>query len=119
MDLKTPGSGEVHRMEWRNLDLLKEKDEVKFVIADRRDFEWSLSLVRERNLDAGRVALVTCDLDAVVAARTAVAAVGERRLRRGQDDRRQQCCTEQFSPHSPKGTCCRELSAVSERQQHR
>ena len=50
MDVKAPGSGETHRMEWRNLDLLKPKDEVKFVITDRRDYEWSRDLVREKGL---------------------------------------------------------------------
>ena len=50
MDVKTPGSGEVHRMEWRNLDLLKAKDEVKFVIAHRADYEWSRDLVLERRI---------------------------------------------------------------------
>ncbi len=50
MDVKTPGSGEVHRMEWRNLDLLKAKDEVKFVILDRSDYEWSRDLVRDKGL---------------------------------------------------------------------
>jgi 7-carboxy-7-deazaguanine synthase len=37
-------------MEWRNLDLLSAKDEVKFVIAGRPDYEWSRDLVRERRL---------------------------------------------------------------------
>jgi 7-carboxy-7-deazaguanine synthase len=50
MDVKAPGSGEAHRMEWRNLDLLGAKDEAKFVIADRTDYEWSRDLVRERGL---------------------------------------------------------------------
>src|SRR5262245_25018729 len=50
MDVKTPGSGEVHSMEWRNLDLLQGKDEVKFVIAGRSDYEWSRDLVREHRL---------------------------------------------------------------------
>jgi 7-carboxy-7-deazaguanine synthase len=50
MDVKAPGSGESHRMEWRNLDLLKPSDEVKVVIADRKDYEWSRDLVRERKL---------------------------------------------------------------------
>jgi 7-carboxy-7-deazaguanine synthase len=50
MDIKAPGSGEAHRMEWRNLDLLKPIDEVKLVIADRRDYEWSRDLVREKTL---------------------------------------------------------------------
>jgi 7-carboxy-7-deazaguanine synthase len=50
MDVKAPGSGETHRMEWRNLDLLKPADEVKFVIAHRADYEWSRALVRDRRL---------------------------------------------------------------------
>lgn len=50
MDVKTPGSGEHHAMEWRNFDLLQPKDEAKFVIADRADYEWSRHLVRERRL---------------------------------------------------------------------
>jgi 7-carboxy-7-deazaguanine synthase len=53
MDLKAPGSGESHRMEWRNVDLLKPGDEAKAVILDRRDYEWARELVRERGL-AGR-----------------------------------------------------------------
>jgi 7-carboxy-7-deazaguanine synthase len=52
MDVKAPASGESQRMEWRNLDLLKPTDEVKFVIADRRDYEWSRDLARERGLFA-------------------------------------------------------------------
>ena len=50
LDVKAPGSGETHRMEWRNLELLQAKDELKFVIADRGDYEWSRDLVRERGL---------------------------------------------------------------------
>jgi 7-carboxy-7-deazaguanine synthase len=50
MDVKAPGSGETHRMEWRNLDLLKARDEVKFVITDRRDYEWSRDLARDKGL---------------------------------------------------------------------
>lgn len=50
MDVKCPGSGETHRMEWRNLELLKPTDELKFVIAGRADYEWSRGLVRDRKL---------------------------------------------------------------------
>jgi 7-carboxy-7-deazaguanine synthase len=50
LDVKAPGSGETARMEWRNLELLKEKDEAKFVIGDRADYEWSRDLVREKRL---------------------------------------------------------------------
>jgi 7-carboxy-7-deazaguanine synthase len=51
MDVKTPASGEVERMEWANFDLLKPKDEVKFVIADRQDFDWCRDLVKDRHLN--------------------------------------------------------------------
>jgi 7-carboxy-7-deazaguanine synthase len=50
LDLKAPGSGETARMEWRNVDLLRPQDEVKFVIQDRGDYEWSRTVVVERRL---------------------------------------------------------------------
>jgi len=50
LDVKAPGSGETHRMEWRNLDLLSAGDEVKFVLEGRADYEWSRALVREKAL---------------------------------------------------------------------
>jgi 7-carboxy-7-deazaguanine synthase len=52
MDVKAPGSGETHRMDWANLERLKPGDEVKFVIAGRADYEWSRELARERGLPA-------------------------------------------------------------------
>jgi 7-carboxy-7-deazaguanine synthase len=57
LDVKAPGSGEAQRMEWRNLDLLKAGDEVKFVIADRADYEWSRDVVRQRALADRNVVL--------------------------------------------------------------
>jgi 7-carboxy-7-deazaguanine synthase len=58
VDVKTPASGESHRMHWANLDHLRAQDEVKFVIADRGDYEWSRGVVRERGLgDRGPVLL--------------------------------------------------------------
>ena len=50
LDLKTPGSGEVAANVWSNLAILKATDEVKFVICDRRDFEWSVEQVRSHGL---------------------------------------------------------------------
>jgi 7-carboxy-7-deazaguanine synthase len=50
MDVKAPGSGETHRMEWRNLELLRAMDELKLVLADRADYEWARALVREKRL---------------------------------------------------------------------
>ncbi|MES9945714.1 MAG: 7-carboxy-7-deazaguanine synthase QueE [Candidatus Thiodiazotropha sp.] len=41
MDLKTPGSGEMTRNRMLNLDSLRVRDQVKFVITDRADYEWS------------------------------------------------------------------------------
>jgi 7-carboxy-7-deazaguanine synthase len=51
MDLKCPGSGESARNLWSNLDHLTERDEVKFVIAGREDYEWARNVIRERGLD--------------------------------------------------------------------
>lgn len=41
LDLKTPGSGEVGRNLWENIPELKSKDEIKFVLCDRQDYEWA------------------------------------------------------------------------------
>ncbi|MES9830319.1 MAG: 7-carboxy-7-deazaguanine synthase QueE [Candidatus Thiodiazotropha sp.] len=41
MDLKTPGSGEMQRNRMSNIDFLRADDQVKFVITDRADYEWS------------------------------------------------------------------------------
>ncbi len=51
MDLKCPGSGEEERNLWSNLGHLTERDEVKFVVADREDFEWARDVIRDRGLD--------------------------------------------------------------------
>jgi 7-carboxy-7-deazaguanine synthase len=51
MDLKCPGSGEEHRNLWANLDHLTERDEVKFVVKDRTDYEWARDAIRHRGLD--------------------------------------------------------------------
>ncbi len=45
MDIKTPGSGESAKNLWSNLKLLKEKDEVKFVLCNREDYEWSRDVI--------------------------------------------------------------------------
>jgi len=51
MDLKCPGSGESHRNLWSNLDHLTGKDEVKFVVKDRADYDWMRDTIRDRGLD--------------------------------------------------------------------
>src|SRR5207249_9735375 len=46
MDLKTPGSGEVEKNLWSNIDHLTKRDEVKLVMGSREDYEWSCDKVR-------------------------------------------------------------------------
>jgi 7-carboxy-7-deazaguanine synthase len=50
VDVKTPGSGEVARNRWENLALLNARDQVKFVICSRADFEWARDVVAEHAL---------------------------------------------------------------------
>ena len=57
LDLKAPGSGENERNHWPTFDELRPTDEIKFVLADRADFDWARDLVRERSL-ASSVACV-------------------------------------------------------------
>ena len=57
MDLKAPGSGEVERNRYANLDLLRPRDQLKFVLADRADYEWARAQIAERGLD-GRCELL-------------------------------------------------------------
>ena len=51
MDLKCPASGECERNLWSNLSRLRESDEVKFVVADRADYEWARGIIREHRLE--------------------------------------------------------------------
>ena len=50
VDLKCPGSGEVARNRWENLDHLRATDEIKFVLADRADYEWARATMQQHGL---------------------------------------------------------------------
>lgn len=50
MDLKTPGSGEVEKNRFENIAQLKANDQVKFVICDRADYEWSRAQLEQHAL---------------------------------------------------------------------
>lgn len=50
MDLKAPGSGESHRNRWGNLLHLTARDEIKFVLKDRADYEWMREVIERRRL---------------------------------------------------------------------
>ena len=52
LDVKCPGSGMMDRMEWANLDRLSSKDEVKFVLKDRADYEWACMILKQYDLPA-------------------------------------------------------------------
>ncbi|HEX3987097.1 MAG TPA: radical SAM protein [Acidobacteriaceae bacterium] len=59
VDVKCPGSGEAGTFRLENLDWLTERDEVKFVIANRADYEFARAFIREHRLEtrAGQVLL--------------------------------------------------------------
>ena len=52
IDLKAPGSGEQTRNRWRNLQHLQPHDQIKFVLADRTDYEWAREIVARERLSA-------------------------------------------------------------------
>ena len=52
LDLKTPRSGEVGRNRYDNLPLLTSRDQIKFVLCDRADYEWAKALLHEHALTA-------------------------------------------------------------------
>jgi len=52
LDLKTPGSNESNRNRMENIPLLREKDQVKFVICDSKDYLWSKAKVDELDLQS-------------------------------------------------------------------
>ncbi|MDP8243794.1 MAG: radical SAM protein [Candidatus Hinthialibacter antarcticus] len=50
MDVKTPSSRMARRNHWDNLKLLSERDELKFVIANREDYDWSVAVCNDHAL---------------------------------------------------------------------
>lgn len=52
MDVKTPGSGALGAFDEANLRRLRPRDEVKFVLCDRRDYEWARDFVGRHELGA-------------------------------------------------------------------
>lgn len=50
-DIKTPASNEEKNMRWKNIDFLQAKDEIKFVICDRADYDWAKTKIKELKLN--------------------------------------------------------------------
>lgn len=53
MDIKTPTSGEADKNLWSNIDLLQEKDQLKFVIGSKADFDWCVDIIKTHPTSAG------------------------------------------------------------------
>jgi 7-carboxy-7-deazaguanine synthase len=77
MDLKAPGSGESHRNRWSNLAHITPRDELKFVLASRDDYEWMRNVMRERELSARTPNVLASTVFGKLAARDVVAWVLE------------------------------------------
>jgi 7-carboxy-7-deazaguanine synthase len=52
MDIKTPSSTEEHQNRYENLSILKNKDQLKFVIASRSDFDWCTKILENHEVES-------------------------------------------------------------------
>ena len=50
LDVKCPGSEMDDRMCWDNLHAIRQKDQIKFIISDRRDYDWAVDVVKRHQL---------------------------------------------------------------------
>ncbi|NOX93017.1 MAG: 7-carboxy-7-deazaguanine synthase QueE [Gammaproteobacteria bacterium] len=50
MDLKTPGSGEMDKNHWQNIEYLSSRDQIKFVLCDRNDYDWAKQILEQYRL---------------------------------------------------------------------
>ena len=67
VDIKCPGSGEADKNDWTNLDRLAPHDEVKFVIADRADYEFAREAIARHQLASRTAAILFSPVHAVLA----------------------------------------------------
>jgi 7-carboxy-7-deazaguanine synthase len=50
LDIKTPESGEEKKNYWENLNLIHSKDEIKFVLCSREDYDWAKKIINQYKL---------------------------------------------------------------------
>ena len=81
MDVKCPGSGESHRNDWTNMEHLTPTDEVKFVIEDRADYEFSREVVARHALTDRVAAVLFSPVHGVLDSKQLAAWILEDRLR--------------------------------------
>ena len=67
VDIKCPGSGESDKNDWTNLDRLAPHDEVKFVLADRADYEFAREAVARHHLVSRTAAVLFSPVHGVLA----------------------------------------------------
>lgn len=65
MDIKCPGSGFDKQNDWTNIRRLRPRDEVKFVILNRGDFQWACEVIRRYQLDQKASVLLSPVMDAL------------------------------------------------------
>ena len=80
MDLKAPGSGESARNRWTNLDHIGKRDEIKFVLASRVDYEWMRDVIGTRDLSRRTPNLLASTVFGKLATKELVAWVLEDKL---------------------------------------
>ncbi len=81
MDLKAPGSGEVHRNRWSNLEHIGPCDEIKFVLASREDYEWMRDVICEHQVSSRTPHILASTVFGALSPRALVAWVMSDRLR--------------------------------------
>ena len=65
MDLKCPSSGESSKNLWANVRQLKNKDEIKFVIGDRTDYDWAKQILKKFELDKNHTVIFSPVFDKI------------------------------------------------------
>ena len=65
MDLKCPSSGMLKKNLYENLNYLKQTDELKFVIGNREDYDWSKEIIEKYNLTGKSVILFSTVFDEI------------------------------------------------------
>jgi 7-carboxy-7-deazaguanine synthase len=70
VDVKCPGSGEADKNEWSNLDRLTERDQVKFVVKDRTDYEFARDVIARYDLPSRAAAVLMSPVHGVMDPRT-------------------------------------------------
>jgi 7-carboxy-7-deazaguanine synthase len=70
VDIKCPASGEIDKNLWSNLDALTARDEIKFVIQDRTDYEYALDVIRRHRLAERAAAILFSPVHGVLEPQT-------------------------------------------------